>query len=112
MTERATLIGFDEPSDLAGTSWTPAASRMARPGAVAEGGDAAVVAETAAVEDHAGDAGAPGPLADELAHRLGGVDRGRGAVPQPGLGGGGGGYGAPGRVVDELGVDVPVGPEY
>ena len=31
MTERATLMGLDDPSDLASTSWTPAASRMARP---------------------------------------------------------------------------------
>ena len=30
MVARATLIAFDEPSDLHSTSWTPAASRMAR----------------------------------------------------------------------------------
>jgi hypothetical protein len=51
-----------------------------RAGAVAEGGDAAVVAEPAAVEDHAGDAGGLGPLTDELAHRLGGVNGGRRAA--------------------------------
>ena len=32
MTERATLMGLAEPSDLASTSCTPAASRMARRG--------------------------------------------------------------------------------
>src|SRR5207237_9567347 len=79
---------------------------------LAEGGDAAVVAEPAAVEDHAGDAGGLGPVSDELARRLGGVDGGRRAVAQALVRRGGGGQGATGRVVDELGVDVPVGPEH
>src|SRR5256885_785689 len=114
MTERATLMGFDEPSDLASTSWTPAASRMARPappapaarwpslspfpasgrpGAGTGGGAAAVVGGPAAVGDHGLDSGGLGAPPDELAGLLGGVDGGGGALPQLGLGGRGGGEG-------------------
>src|SRR5581483_1007145 len=83
-----------------------------RAGAVAEGGDAAVVAEPAAVEDHALDSGGFGALADELADLLCGLDGTGTTGAQRRLGRRGRGQGAPGGVVDDLGVDVLVGPEH
>src|SRR5579884_3674685 len=83
-----------------------------RSSAVAEGGDAAVVSESAPVEDDTLDPGGLGPLADERTDPLGGVDRPGRAAAQFRLGRRGRGQRPPGGVVDDLGVDVLVGPEH
>ena len=65
-----------------------------------------MVLEARTVEHHLPDAGGPGALGDELADALGAVRLGAGRPLEAALQRGGGGEGAAGGVVDDLGVDV------
>src|SRR4030065_989222 len=80
-------------------------------GRIAERLDPAVVGEASPVEHDPADTGLLAPGGDELAH-LGGQGRRQGTLTQAGLLRRGGSQGAARIVVDDLGIDVAVGPEH
>src|SRR5690606_22131887 len=95
----------------AGSRWKLLMSselQSALAGGVGHGGDAAVVQVPAAVEDHGGHTGGPGPLGDELADLGGRLLVAGGAAGQVLLVGRRRGEGDPGAVVDDLDADVLV----
>src|SRR5579862_4102846 len=106
--------GGPSPSRRRRSPWVRAISSLsefeaALAGGVGQGLDPAVIEIGAAVEDHPLDAGCLGALGDQLADRAGGGGVGAGFQRglEAGIEAGGRGQRPPGRIVDDLGVDVP-----
>ena len=106
--QRNELLG-----ELAGFSFKSSHVRFLLPlkfqaalaGALGQRSDAAVVDVAAAVEDHGGDAGGLGALGHHLAHLLGRLAVGAGALEGL-VQGGSGDQGLAVDIVDDLGIDV------